>query len=199
MCLRWLTVVVHLIFLEKLLCQVVLGWGVKSPFQLQPKFLYQIKGETLIVWLQDVLPAVSASFWPLSRCTVNLLSIPGAEGTGSRSGMGSPSLCVYVMPLHLHHLWLPGLWLTRAKNGSCCLPSHVSVDLRVLHMSRLSFCQPRSSKKQPVSSPGASVCLRAVLGVSLASLVCEDDPLSLYFYAFIRWDFKKRSFRGNSD
>lgn len=49
MSLHSLTVAISLLFLEKLPCQVLHRRGVKSPFQLRPKFLYQIKGEALIL------------------------------------------------------------------------------------------------------------------------------------------------------
>lgn len=54
--------VIILLLLEKPPCQVVQRRGVKSPFQLQPKFLYQIRGEALILGLQDIHPVASERF-----------------------------------------------------------------------------------------------------------------------------------------
>lgn len=68
-----LNVVIILLLLEKPPCQVLQRRGVKSPFQLQPKFLYQIRGEALILGLQDIHPVASEHFsallsahWPMN-------------------------------------------------------------------------------------------------------------------------------------
>lgn len=62
MSLQSLDVVIILLFLDMLPCQVVQRRGEKSRFQLQPKFLYQIKGEALILWPQDIHPVGSERF-----------------------------------------------------------------------------------------------------------------------------------------
>lgn len=79
-----LNVVIVLLFLEKLPCQVVQRRGVKSPFQLQPRFLYQIKGEALILRLHPVgserfSAVLSAYVGSLSPWALNLLSILSQE------------------------------------------------------------------------------------------------------------------------
>lgn len=166
MSLRWLTII--LLFLEKLLCQVDPRWGVKSPFQLQPKFGYQIKGQALILGLQDVHPDVHAAIPLLDSESSHLEDAPGGRCWTCLLSVCSPATrCTPTAPRRdaatiSFDCW-DGLFVMKCSvwcgpKSSFCL----TADLWVLHTSPLSLSSPLLSSE---NQPEAPISLRVAMGV----------------------------------